>query len=67
MSLLLEHGHHGASTYRVGDVWVEARLVRDRLRIDLADQAIMMHAVVVGALSDAKHLSKFLKEMQDGH
>lgn len=64
--MLLEHGHHGAFDYAVGDVWVEARLVRDRVRAALADQAVMMHTVIVGALSDAKHLKKFLRELTDG-
>jgi hypothetical protein len=46
---------------------VEARLVRDRIRDALADQAVMMHTVIVGALSDPKHLKKFLKDLTDGH
>ena len=68
MSLLLEHGHHDAFEYAVGRVWNESRLIRRRLRAALADQATMMHAVVIGALTNVKHLQEFLKELeQDGH
>jgi hypothetical protein len=62
----LEHGHHGASAYTVGRLWVEARLVRDRIRHRLADEATMLHAVVVGAMSDPKHLKRFLEDLEDG-
>lgn len=65
-SLLIEHGHHDAQDYTLPQIWTEARLVRDRIKAALADQAVMMQAVVIGAISDPKYLKKFLKELTDG-
>jgi len=65
VSLLLGHGHQGATEYPVGVVWIEARLVRRRLRQALADEAVMLHAVIVGALANPKHLQSFLKELDE--
>ena len=67
MSLLLEHGHHDASSYPVCQVWSEARLIRQRKTDDLRLDAIKMHTVVVDVLAGKKHLRKFLEELDDGY
>ena len=65
-SLLTEHGHRDAFDYELWRIWIEARLIRDRMRAQLADQAVMMQAVVIGSLSDPKYLKKFLEDLTDG-
>jgi hypothetical protein len=65
-SLLRDHGHSNVEAYPLCEIWVEARLVRERLRFLLADQAVMMQAVVVGSMSDPKVLKNFLKDLTDG-
>lgn len=68
MSLLLAEGHSKAGTYRIGVLWSEARIVRQRHNAKAMQDAAVMQAVVatvMGGKKAQKQLNDLLKRIQN--
>lgn len=68
VSLLLDHGHHGAQFYPVGMVWEEAEILVQRINQEEASRTSLLRLAASAALSKegAKLLTQVLKELTDG-
>lgn len=66
MSLLLSEGHANARHYKIGQLWSEARIVRQRQNAKVRQDAVVMQAVVATALGGKKagdNLTKLLNRI----
>ena len=66
VSLLIANGHFAAEHYPLGRVWIEAEIVRARIREAVSTEAILLHAAIVQVISGKKVFEKALKELHDG-
>lgn len=68
MSLLLSEGHPAARRYPLIVVWQEAQLVRERNRLRMAEEAVMLHTVITAQMAKGGHrqLEKLLKDLRNG-
>lgn len=67
MSLLRSEGHWQAARYPLGFMWNEVRFVRKRHYAKVSTDAVVMHTIIVQALSGGEHLKDLLEKMDDGN
>jgi hypothetical protein len=65
VSLLQSEGHISASRYPLAMVWIETRIARRRMSLMMANEAVLMQAVIVSVLAGGEHLKGLLKGLQD--